>query len=131
MTDQPSAFAAVSLRRQIPPFTFVACIAALSIIGTATAQAKQPCSVAAAAQGYWSWRMIDGKKCWYEGKPMLSKTSLEWPAQEAAQPDSKAELANAPSGKHGDPMDAQAYAPDASKTFDALWRERIETPGRR
>ena len=70
--------------------------------------------------------MIDGRKCWYEGKPMLSKSLLEWPAETPAQPDSDRELASAPSEKHRDPMDAQARAPDDSDTFEALWRDRIE-----
>ena len=37
------------------------------------------------AQTYWSYRLIDGRKCWYEGKPMLSKSLLHWPAAQTAQ----------------------------------------------
>jgi hypothetical protein len=105
-----------------------ACIAAIAIVGTAAAQAKQTCSVAAPAKGYWSWRMIDGRKCWYEGKPMLSKSMLEWPASAKAKaaPESPRELARVPEEKAGDPLDAQAYEPADSATFDALWRDRIE-----
>ena len=33
----------------------------------------------AARTGYWSWRNVDGKQCWYEGRPGMSKASLEWP----------------------------------------------------
>ncbi|MBV9456202.1 MAG: hypothetical protein JO141_01610 [Bradyrhizobium sp.] len=99
-------------------------------------EAKQQCSVSAAKQGYWSWRMIDGRKCWYEGKPMLSKAMLEWPAENAEPSDVEAATAHvAPESQrlesqrlesHGDPMDAQAYAPAVSPTFEALWRDRIE-----
>jgi hypothetical protein len=127
MTDHPSAVRAVSaVRRQFPSFALFACIAVLSIVGTATAQAKQSCSVAAGSQGYWSWRMIDERKCWYLGKPMLSKSELEWPKQAQAAPVSRREPASEPSTTHGDPMNAQAYAPDKSTTFDAMWRDRIE-----
>src|SRR6266576_7063384 len=71
------------MRKQTPLIAFAACIATLSSIGIPTAQAKQKCSAAMPSNphGYWSWRLIDGRKCWYEGKPMLSKSLLQWPAQ--------------------------------------------------
>ena len=51
------------------------------------AQAKQ-CSAERPgnARSYWSYRIIDGRKCWYEGKPMLSKSLLHWPSSRTAQP---------------------------------------------
>jgi hypothetical protein len=125
-------------RHRVPSILLAAFIAGLFIAGAV--EAKQQCSVSA-GQGYWSWRMIDGRKCWYEGKPMLSKALLEWPAESAGQPDTKADTASvAPerhrpesqrsesqrAESHGDPMDAQAYAPADSQTFEALWRDRIE-----
>ena len=84
------------MRKQTPLITFAACIATLSSIEIPTAQAKQKCSAAMPSNphGYWSWRLIDGRKCWYEGKPMLSKSSLEWPAQASARPNSDRELSN-------------------------------------
>jgi hypothetical protein len=93
----------------------------------ATAFAKQQCSASmpANSHGYWSWRLIDGRKCWYEGKPMLSKSSLEWPAQPKARLDSNEELASALTEKPGNPLDSQARATE-SETFDALWRARVE-----
>ncbi len=103
-------------------------MAALPIIAMTTAQAKQQCSVAAGSQGYWSWRMIDERKCWYEGKPMLSKSLLEWPTQAAAQAVSNSQIVRPQPEKHRDPMDAQARASDDSNTFEALWRSRIERP---
>jgi hypothetical protein len=54
-----------------------------------------------------------------------AKSSLEWSAQTAAQPDSDAKLVNAPAEKPGNPLDAQARATDG-ETFDALWRARID-----
>jgi hypothetical protein len=77
---------------------------------------------------------------------MLSRAMLEWPAESATQPDTKTDTASvAPERRHpesqraesqraesqraeshGDPMDAQAYAPTDSQTFEALWRDRIE-----
>jgi hypothetical protein len=29
--------------------------------------------------GYWSWRNIDGKQCWYQGRPGMDKANLRWP----------------------------------------------------
>jgi len=77
--------------------------------------------------------MIDGRKCWYEGKPMLSKSSLEWSAQPAIKPDAEEEVASAVTEKPGNPLDAQARAIDSDSrarmvdrdTFDALWRARV------
>ena len=129
MTKQ--AFAVPSPLTSEPQHRLASIVLATFIAGLLIAgavEAKQQCSVSAAKQGYWSWRMIDGRKCWYEGKPMLSKALLEWPAEDAAQSDIKADTANVAreSESHGDPMDAQAYAPAAAPTFEALWRDRIE-----
>jgi len=54
---------------------------------------------------------------------------LEWPAR-AVQPASRRELANARTEKRGNPLDAQAYVPDDSGTFEALWRDRIQSSTR-
>jgi hypothetical protein len=27
---------------------------------------------------WWSWRNIDGKRCWYKGQPGMSKDKLRW-----------------------------------------------------
>jgi hypothetical protein len=59
---------------------------AVLLIGVQTAQAKQQCSAALPAdpQGHWSYRFIDGRKCWYQGENNLSKSLLEWPQQPSA-----------------------------------------------
>jgi hypothetical protein len=122
------------MRKQTPLITFAAFIATLSSIEIPPAQAKQKCSAAMSSNPheYWSWRLIDGRKCWYEGKPMLSKSSLEWPAQvsvqqasvqqASAQPNSKRELTSVLPAKPGNPLDAQAWAPLDSDTFEMRWR---------
>lgn len=111
-------------RYRLPSIALAAAIAALCLTGPA--EAKQSCSVSAGSQGYWSWRMIDGRKCWYEGKPMLSKAMLEWPAEIRTRPDPGKDTASAAPESHNDPLDAQAYAPADPTTFEALWRDRIE-----
>jgi hypothetical protein len=79
-----------------------------------TAQAKQQCSVAIPSNPHghwWSYRLIDGRKCWYEGKPMLSKSLLEWPKEASAQPRSSGEVTSAVTEKPDNPLDSQAWAP--------------------
>src|SRR5262245_55250797 len=38
------------------------------------------------AQEWWSYRIVDGRRCWYAGKPGMSKAQLQWarPASTAA-----------------------------------------------
>jgi hypothetical protein len=116
------------MSKQIRPVALAACVAAaFSPAVVPDAQAKQQCSAAMppTSHGYWSWRLIDGRKCWYEGKPMLSKASLEWPALASAQLDSRGEMASALTEKSGNPLDSQTSAGTAI-TFDVLWRSRVE-----
>jgi hypothetical protein len=47
--------------------------------------------VPAGVKGHWYYRIIDGRKCWYDGKPMMPKTSLYWPKSTAT--DAKASTA--------------------------------------
>jgi hypothetical protein len=56
------------------------------LIGMQTAQAKQ-CSAAMPSQpqGHWSYRLIDGRKCWYQGENNLSKSLLRWPDETSAR----------------------------------------------
>jgi hypothetical protein len=116
------------MRKQLPSIALAACFVTLLSVGTPNAQAKQQCSAEMPPNShvYWSWRLIDGRKCWYEGKPMLSKSLLEWPAQASAQPDSNKELASSHTDKPGNPLDSQAWAPTDTDTFDARWRARVE-----
>ena len=76
------------------------------------AQAKQ-CSTErpSNARTYWSYRLIDGRKCWYEGRPMLSKSLLHWPEARTAQASSRRE-ANIVPASHFNLLDAQASISD-------------------
>ena len=118
------------MKTQILLVFFAACIAALMPTGVANAKAVE-CSAArpSSAQGYWSWRLIDGRKCWYAGKTMISKSLLQWPAKATAQ--AKADTTPAPvtvaTGKRSDPLDAQARLLDYANSFEARWRARAIT----
>ena len=99
------------------------------LLGMQTAQAIQ-CSAAIPPnpQGHWSYRFIDGRKCWYQGENNLSK-SFKWPEQTSAlSPSSQTEslpgeelmppvkeTVSASSEKHNQSK------PD-SDSFDARWR---------
>jgi hypothetical protein len=63
------------------------------------------------ARTYWSYRLIDGRKCWYEGKPMLSKSLLHWPEGRTVQVSSRRE-ANIVPASHFNLLDAQASISD-------------------
>ena len=121
------------MKTQILLVFFAACIAALTPTGVANAKAME-CSVArpSSAQGYWSWRLIDGRKCWYAGKTMISKSLLQWPAKASVQ--AKADTApvkivpvTVVTEKRSDPLDAQARLLDYANSFEARWRARAIT----
>ena len=123
------------MKTQILPVVFAACIAALMPTGGANAKAVE-CSVARGShtQGYWSWRLIDGRKCWYAGKTMISKSLLQWPAKASVQ--AKADPKPVPvtivpvtvvTEKRSDPLDAQARMLDYANSFEARWRARAIT----
>jgi hypothetical protein len=123
------------MKTQILLVFFAACIAALVPTGGANAKAVE-CSVARPShpQGYWSWRLIDGRKCWYPGKTMISKSLLQWPAKVSVQ--AKADPKPVPvtvvpvtvvTGKLSDPLEAQARMLDYANSFEARWRARAIT----
>ena len=123
------------MKTQILLVFFAACIAALMPTGGANAKAVE-CSAArpSNAQGYWSWRLIDGRKCWYLGKTMISKSLLQWPAKVSVQ--AKADPKPVPvtvvpvtvvTGNFSDPLDAQARMLDYANSFEARWRARAIT----
>jgi hypothetical protein len=113
----------------------IVCILTIALLcPVTTAQAKQ-CHAArpSNAQSYWSYRLIDGRKCWYEGRPGFSKSLLHWPAAQTAKtnprPESDARPASA-ANKYN-PLDAQASItsdPDAQLKPETA--DRIEPPSR-
>ncbi|WP_249790826.1 hypothetical protein [Bradyrhizobium sp. SRL28] len=129
------------MKTQILLVFFAACIAALMPAGVANAKAME-CSVArpSSAHGYWSWRLIDGRKCWYAGKTMVSKSQLQWPAKASVQ--AKADTAQVKTDtapvpvtvvpvtvvrERSDPLDAQARLLDYANSFEVRWRARAIT----
>jgi len=111
--------------------------AALLPISAPAAQARE-CSarVPTKAQGHWSWRLIDGRKCWYAGKTVIPKSALRWPATTPAQakapaaaPAVQAKAAEATTvgvvtEKRSDPMNARAQMTDDADSFESRWQAR-------
>jgi len=128
------------MKTQILLIFFAACIAVLMPTGEANAKGVE-CIVARPSHGHghWSWRLIDGRKCWYAGKAMISKSQLQWPAKATVQ--AKADPtparvtvvpvtvvpATGPTEKRNDPLDAQARLLEYANSFEARWRARAIT----
>ncbi len=101
---------------------------------TAAAQSIEcAAEVPATPKGHWYYRIIDGRKCWYDGKPMMPKSSLHWPkeppAVEAEAPTSVADRpppttdgrnVSAPSAP--DPNVWPAPAVDDETSFESRWQ---------
>src|ERR1700743_562970 len=96
------------------PLIVAACVVGFSPL--TPSQAKQQCNVEAppSVGSHWSYRIIDGRKCWYAGKPMLSRSLLEWPTQTPA--------ATSPIDQ---PKSASLHAPTDVDGFEARWRDRF------
>ena len=37
-------------------------------------------------ESHWTWRNIDGRRCWYKGRRALPKTSLHWSSKKEMDP---------------------------------------------
>jgi len=118
----------IALAARLFPFGMVL------LIGMQTAQATQ-CSTAMPShpQGHWSYRLIDGRKCWYQGENNLSKSLLQWPGETSALSPSEKELppyktettstvAQKPNNR-SDPGDACCRSEiEDFNSFEARWR---------
>jgi hypothetical protein len=80
--------------------------------------------VPATRSGHWYYRILDGRKCWYQGKPMMPKTSLHWPnssgsAAEVAKPATDGRNVNAPAKPSTDGRNPSAPQPSAPTAWPA------------
>ena len=94
-------------------------LAMFLLVGVQTAQALECASaIPSQPQGHWSYRLIDGRKCWYQGDNNLSKSLLRWPGETSARsaPDDALALAAPPAVKE------KIEEPD---NFEARWRSLV------
>lgn len=104
-----------SMKGQISALVFAACVASLVPVVVPAAQAKatiRECSASPGkTHGHWSWRLIDGRKCWYAGKTAIAKSSLRWAAVTPAP--AKDAQAKAAQAKAAEAMAVDIKATDA------------------
>jgi hypothetical protein len=55
----------------------VAVTIALAWSATASSGVECRAELPSAHTDFWSWRIIDGKRCWYPGRPGMSKDKLQ------------------------------------------------------
>ena len=83
---------------------------------------------------YWSWREIDGRRCWYKGHRSISKKLLSWGPRTPAEgteldptttPNLPQMSSGRPSGSPGEPVEVREH-PEALVSsigsFDTAWR---------
>ena len=109
-----------SMLKQFWTISVGAPVAGLALLmGLQTAVAKQ-CSAEMPANPprHWSYRLIDGRKCWYEGENNFPKSLLQWPDQTPAlsafgkaEPSPEEELS---------PPVPQAVSPPAEPTINQI-----------
>jgi hypothetical protein len=75
------------------------------------------------ASEYWSWRIIDGKKCWYPGRPGISKANLYWP--KTGEPTTGQGRAFETVEPYGPPslpdLESDLSRPNGNTTFKERW----------
>lgn len=77
------------------------------------------CRIAKTGRDYWRWRLIDGRRCWFEGRRQVAKAALFW---------RRATPSNAPPAV--DPVVLNIQQPTVVRTitirpsFDELWNAR-------
>jgi hypothetical protein len=61
-----------------------ALLASTCFAATTGAQAAIECQaeIIKGRASHWSYRLIDGRKCWYEGRTQIPKSELFWPERE-------------------------------------------------
>jgi hypothetical protein len=96
-------------------------IAGACLLVTITAAQAIECvaEVPANRSGSWFYRMIDGRKCWYQGQGLIPKSELYWAAPSLAN--AQASMTAAPSIGIAVPEAQKVDDPDDG-SFDSRWR---------
>jgi hypothetical protein len=80
----------------------------------------------AVRSGHWSYRIIDGRRCWYKGSNSLSKSLLRWPKRSLSNAQAKMPVSDG--SDFVDPEDGSCCWPPLSKSdgFESRWRALLE-----
>jgi len=68
--------------------TFIAAVNLFAAMSSAKAATECQAEIVKGRTSHWTYRLIDGRKCWYEGKTQLPKSELYWADSQA--PEAKA-----------------------------------------
>jgi len=74
---------------------------------------RTPCATHAQDKDWWSWREVDGRRCYYRGRPGKPKDELYWPAPDL--PRSRVGERDAP------PPEELVEPTPAAGTFEDRW----------
>jgi hypothetical protein len=73
------------MRRSCQTFAWIIPAVLLVLVLLSDTVRAVECSAAAPRdRKHWSWRQVDGRKCWYPGFPGMSKDKLRWPTSRSA-----------------------------------------------
>jgi hypothetical protein len=89
-------------------------VLALLFVFSSTAVAMTACRTSrpSDARDYWSWRLIDGRQCWYQGQPGRSKATLFWPVEQPPPAEPEVEQPEQLAMADGDRTLLESYWPD-------------------
>jgi hypothetical protein len=107
-------------------------IALEGVLSTAKAETIIECRERPETREYWSWREIDGRRCWFRGPPSISKKLLSWGPRSSAdgiEPDpTTAQMGSSDrlSGSPGQPLVEVLENPEILDSsigpFETAWR---------
>src|SRR6476620_8362684 len=87
---------------------------AVALLLISSAASATECQSSPGQDGkWWSWRIVDSKRCWYEGRPGRSKDLVHW-AKQAAPP-----VVTRPDTGDSPPPAPPFPPPQPTKTVDA------------
>ena len=106
---------------------------ALGVAAPAANAETIQCRASPETSEYWSWREIDGRRCWYKGHRSISKKLLSWDAKAPAETIERdtAPVAKLPQTNSGAPAERvevsrhPAPAIDPSNKFETAWQNSM------
>lgn len=75
------------MTRPVDALLLAVALAALMLPAPALARTQCLASPGNIMGTWWAWRMIDGKQCWYAGRPGMDKSLLYWGTDDGAPAD--------------------------------------------
>jgi hypothetical protein len=99
----------------------VTLLVALTLMLTPLSASALTCKPAKKGAGEWSYRIVDGKRCWYPGRARIAKSKLHWAKPKVIAVAGRS--ATRPPTNNIDPM----YATGSDKTVER-WANWLRSP---